>query len=46
MATETICIPVDKYELLKKKEAIADDLLLQLEASFHDLETGKVKRVR
>lgn len=46
MSTETICIPTEEYTLLKKKEAIADDILLQLESSLHDLEDGRVKRVR
>jgi hypothetical protein len=46
MTTETVSISKDEYEHLKKKEAIADDLVLQLESSLHDMETGKVKRVR
>ncbi len=46
MATETVCIPTDEYTLLKKKEVIADDLVLQLDASLRDLEAGRVKRVR
>lgn len=37
MATETVSLPVEEYQLLKKKEAIADDLLLQLEASLKGL---------
>lgn len=41
-----ICIPVEEYNRLKKKEAIADDILLQLDASLKDLEAGRVKRVR
>ena len=28
-----------------KKEAIADDLLVQLDASLKDLEAGRIKRV-
>jgi hypothetical protein len=43
---ETICISKEEFNLLKKKEAIADDILLQLEASLRDLEQGKIKRVR
>ena len=46
MAAETICIPAGEYKLLKKKEAVADDILLQLEASLKDLEAGRVKLVR
>ncbi|MBS3123780.1 hypothetical protein J4437_04035 [Candidatus Woesearchaeota archaeon] len=46
MTTETVCIPVEEYSLLKKKEAVADDMLLQMELSLRDIETGKIKRVR
>tara|TARA_Y100000031_G_C8105013_1_gene330566 strand:- start:393 stop:533 length:141 start_codon:yes stop_codon:yes gene_type:complete len=46
MATETVCISQDEYTMLKKKEEIADDLGLQLDASLKDLEDGKIKRVR
>lgn len=46
MATETVCIPVEEYQRLKKKAHIADDVLLQLEASLRDLEAGRIKRVR
>ena len=31
---------------LKKKEIVADDILLQLETSLKDLEASRVKRVR
>ena len=46
MATETVCIPMDEYQILKKKEVIADDLLLQLESSLQDIEAGRIRRVR
>ena len=46
MTTQTISIHVEEYKLLKKKEAVADDLLLQLDASLQDLKAGRVKRVR
>lgn len=46
MDTDTICISTEEYMHLKKKEEIADDLLLQLEASLRDLEAGKIRRVR
>jgi len=46
MTTETISIPASEYEQLKKKEAIADDIVHQLESSLRDIEAGKVKRVR
>lgn len=45
MVSETISIPVEEYKLLKKKEAIADDIILQLDASLNAIERGKVKRV-
>ncbi len=46
MTSETVSIPVEEYKLLKKKESVADDILLQLDASLNALEKGKVKRVR
>ena len=46
MNAQTISIPVEEYKLLKKKEAVADDLLLQLDASLNAIEKGKLKRVR
>ncbi len=46
MATDTVCIPTKEYETLKRKEAVADDLLVQLEASLLDLQAGRIKRVR
>ena len=46
MVTETVCIPQEEYTLLQKKKAIADDLLLQLDSSLNDLESGKIHKVR
>ncbi len=46
MDTDTVCISTEEYMHLKKKEEIADDLLLQLEASLSDLEAGKIRKVR
>ncbi len=46
MTTETVCIPSEEYKLLKKKEAIADDIILQLESSLQDIKAGRLKRVR
>lgn len=46
MPTETICIPEQEYLQLKKKAELADDMILQLESSLHDLEQGRIKRVR
>jgi hypothetical protein len=41
-----VCIPEEEFARLKKKAAIADELVLQLDSSFKDLEAGRVKRVR
>ncbi|MEK6951155.1 MAG: hypothetical protein AABX13_05525 [Nanoarchaeota archaeon] len=46
MSAETVCLTREEYFHLKKKEELADDLLLQLEASLLDLEAGRVRRVR
>ncbi len=43
---ETICISKEKYLQLKKKAELADDMVLQLEASLRDIEAGRIKRVR
>lgn len=43
MESASVSISVEEYDKLKRKAAIADDVLLQLEASLKDLETGKVK---
>ena len=45
-AMSQICISEAEFARLKKKEAIADDLVLQLDSSLRDLEAGKVKPVR
>lgn len=46
MNAETVCISREEYVLLKKKESVADDVLLQLESSLEDLGKGRLKRVR
>ncbi|MBI4139782.1 hypothetical protein HY483_02360 [Candidatus Woesearchaeota archaeon] len=46
MDTETVCIPREEYILLKRKEVVANDVLLQLESSLEDLGKGKLRRVR
>ena len=46
MANASVTITVEEYERLRKKAAVADDLLVQLEASLKDLEAGRVRRVR
>ncbi|MFH0876066.1 MAG: hypothetical protein V1859_09080 [archaeon] len=45
MTTESINIPLDEYNSLKKKAELADDLLVQLENSVNDLKSGKIKRI-
>ena len=45
MRQETITIPKDEYNKLKKKAEIADDILLQLESSLKDAEAGRIRRV-
>ena len=42
---ETITIPVDEYDRLKKKAEIADDIIYQLEMSLKDAESGKISKV-
>ncbi len=46
MTTESVSISAERYDILVKKEAIADDLVLQMESSLRDLEAGRVRRVR
>jgi len=43
---ETITIPKAEYASLKKKAELADDVLVQLKASFEDLKAGRVKPAR
>jgi len=43
---ETITIPKEEYASLKKKAELADDVLIQLKASFEDLKAGRVKQAQ
>lgn len=45
MSQETVTIPMDEYDRLKKKAEIADDIVYQLELSLKDAESGRIKRV-
>ena len=45
MKQETITIPKEEYNTLKKKAEIADDIILQLESSLKDVEAGRIRRV-
>ena len=42
---ETITIPLEEYDRLKKKAEIADDIIYQLEMSLKDVESGKISKV-
>jgi len=44
MKQETITIPKDEYERLKKRAEIADDALLQLKLSLEDLKHGRISK--
>ncbi len=41
---ETVTIPKTEYKSLKKKAAIADDVLHQLELSLRDAEKGRIRK--
>ena len=45
MATKNICIHKEEYNLSKKKEAVAEDIITQLNTSLGDLRKGRVKIV-
>ena len=45
MKQETITISKDEYNKLKKKAAVADDIIVQLESSLRDAEEGRIRRV-
>jgi hypothetical protein len=45
MTTESVSIPLEEYQQLKKKAEIADDLLLQIENSARDIKAGRLKKV-
>lgn len=45
MKQETVTISKDEYKKLKKKAEIADDIVLQLESSLKDAESGRIRRV-
>jgi len=42
--TGTITITKDEYEMLKKKEEIADDVIFQLSKSIEDMKKGRIKK--
>ncbi len=44
MAMQTVTIPKGEYMALKKKAALADDVLLQLAGSLKDIASGKIRK--
>jgi len=46
MEQETVCIPKDKFEQLKRQAEIDVELLHQLMSSFKDIKEGQVRRVK
>ena len=45
MKQETITLPTEEDERLRKKARIADDIIYQLEMSLKDAEAGRITRV-
>lgn len=43
---ETVTIPKEEYDLLRKQAKIDVDILQQLMRSFQDIREGRVRRVR
>ncbi len=43
---ETVTIPKEEYNLLKKQAKVDMDILQQLMSSFQDIRAGRVRRVR
>jgi hypothetical protein len=44
--TQTVTIQKEEYIRLKKKAELADDIILQLDASLRDAEEGRVMPAR
>lgn len=44
MATDSVTIAREEYELLQRKAKIADDALVQLKLSLEDLRHGRVSK--
>ena len=45
MNTDTITIPIEEYERLKKLEKIDHELIAQLTESLEDAKHGRIRRV-
>lgn len=41
---KTITISKEEYDILKKKKAIADDVIFQLSRSLDDMKKGKIRK--
>ncbi|MBI2546570.1 hypothetical protein HYV81_05305 [Candidatus Woesearchaeota archaeon] len=44
MAQNTVTIPKEEYQRLKKKAKIADDALIQLQLSLEDIKHGRISK--
>ena len=42
--TKTVTITKEEYDMLKKKEEIADDVIFQLSRSLSDMKKGRIKK--
>lgn len=42
--TDRVTISVDEYDMLKKKQEIADDVIFQLSRSLDDMKKGRIKK--
>ena len=45
MEFETVILPLEEYERLKKKAEIADDAIVQLKLSLADIKHGRVSKI-
>jgi|TARA_B100001971_G_C17667255_1_gene275743 PHD/YefM family antitoxin component YafN of YafNO toxin-antitoxin module len=43
MATETVTIPKEEYESLKKKAELDEELLVSLVKGLEDIKAGRIK---
>ncbi|MBI3037100.1 hypothetical protein HYY73_05130 [Candidatus Woesearchaeota archaeon] len=46
MTQETVTIPKEEYQKLKRQSQLDMDILHQLMSSFKDMKEGKVRRVK
>ncbi|HLC84420.1 MAG TPA: hypothetical protein VJH22_01360 [Candidatus Nanoarchaeia archaeon] len=43
---ESVCVSKEQHAKSKRRQALADDVILQLEMSLKDAEAGRIRRVR